>query len=136
MSEIRQKKLKQEILVNRGKKPMGKMMKEVGYSKAYSKNPQQWLRTKAGKEISKWIDFEIQQIIKRMDDERWLADYKELADTLVNLKKLQQLIEGKPTEIQKIQAFDKLLDDFANKKYDEPTGEIGDKGKSIEDLQE
>jgi len=105
MSKIRQKLLRKKLsenLCKKPKKPTGKMMREVGYSKSYSKKPQQWFNTKAGKDFLAWLDYEIEQVANRMNEERNKAKYKELADTLVNLKKLKQTLEGKPIEIEEL----------------------------------
>jgi len=109
MSKIRQKLLRKKLSENlrkKPKKPTGKMMREVGYSKSYSKKPKQWFNTKAGKDFLAWLDYEIEQVANRMNEERNKAKYKELADTLVNLKKLQQTLEGKPGEIVKFELTD------------------------------
>ena len=105
MSKIRQKLLRKKLSENlrkKPKKPTGKMMREVGYSKSYSKKPQQWFNTKPGKNFLAWLDCEIEQIANRMNEVRNKAKYKELADTLVNLKKLKQTLEGKPIEIEEL----------------------------------
>lgn len=52
-TNIRQKKLAEAVVENRGK-PIGKLMKEVGYSEAYSTNPKQLIETKSFKE---WVDY-------------------------------------------------------------------------------
>jgi hypothetical protein len=50
MATIRQKKLAKEIVENRGQST-SVSMKKVGYSKAYSKNPQQLTATKSWQEL-------------------------------------------------------------------------------------
>ena len=109
MSKIRQKLLRKKLSENLRKKPKeptGKMMREVGYSKSYSEKPYLWFNTKAGKKFLDWLDYEIEKITIQMDKVRNKAKYRDLADTLVNLKKLQQALGGKPGEIIKFELTD------------------------------
>ena len=48
--KIRQKKLVEKIVDNRGE-PLGKLMKETGYSDAYATNPKQLTNTKSWQEL-------------------------------------------------------------------------------------
>ena len=50
ITNIRQKKVAKEILENRGTS-VSKAMRNAGYSKAYSKNPQQLTTTKSWQEL-------------------------------------------------------------------------------------
>ena len=49
-TKIGQKKLANKILENNGK-PMGTLMKEVGYGEGYAKNPQLLTKTKSWQEL-------------------------------------------------------------------------------------
>jgi len=95
--DIRRIEALDNIMANRGAKK-GEAMRKAEYSKAYSKNPKQFLNAKKTKELLGWIDYELEQIAKRMEKTRNKAKYKELSDTFVNLKKLNQLLGGNATE--------------------------------------
>ncbi len=107
MATIRQQEMKKIIVGNLGKSLRDAMIKS-GYSVNYADNPQQFAMTRAGKEIGEWIEFEISKVQEEMNSKRNKANYKDLADTLMNLKKLNQLLIGKPTEIQETQIEDEL----------------------------
>jgi len=94
-------------MVENGGASKGKAMIESGYTEAYAKNPKKFLKCKKTQELLGWIDYEIQQIAKRMDKTRDKARYKELSDSFVNLKKLSQLIGGQATERIEISDKDK-----------------------------
>lgn len=49
-TNVRQKKLAKAIVENRGK-PIGKLIKEAGYSEAYSTNPNQLMKTKSWQQL-------------------------------------------------------------------------------------
>ena len=117
------------IVSSRGK-DKGKAMIKAGYSKAYAKNPKQFLNTSTTKGLLNWIDYELEKIAKRMDQTRDQAKYKELSDSFVNLKKLKLLAGGNPTEILEISDKERqeVLDAF-NNNTDNPIieGETTDK---------
>lgn len=48
---LRQKRLAKLLIEDRGKTPIGKLIKEAGYSKAYSTNPQQLRKTLSWQEL-------------------------------------------------------------------------------------
>ncbi len=96
-TSIRRKRTVMKMVANGGKQ-IGKTMEAEGYSKAYAHNPQKFLNAKKTKELLGWIDYELEQIASRMEKTRNKAKYKELSDTFVNLKKLNQLLGGQATE--------------------------------------
>lgn len=110
--DIRRVKALDGIIASRGV-DKGKIMRDSGYSEAYAKNPRQFLNAKKTKSLLSWIDFELEEIAKRMDKTRNKAKYKELSDSFVNLKKLNQLIGGGATERLAITAEDKKQVDEA-----------------------
>jgi hypothetical protein len=110
--DIRRVKTLEGIVASRGV-GKGKIMKKEGYSKAYAKNPKQFLNCKKTQSLLGWIDFELKKIAERMDKTRNEAKYKELSDSFVNLKKLHQLLGGGVTDRIQITDEDKKAVDEA-----------------------
>lgn len=75
MSKLRQKRVLEKIVGNRGKTP-GEAMREVGFSKAYSKNPKQMMSTKSWNELleEELPDDELLKVHKGLlKDKNWKA---------------------------------------------------------------
>lgn len=99
---IKQERVKAAILDKLGKKTMGQILRDAGYTDNYADNPAQFFATEDGKEIKGgmivFIEKETKAIMLEMEGKREDAKYRDLSQTLVDLKKMQQLLEGKPTE--------------------------------------
>ena len=95
---IRARKVRQSVFASRQGVEMGKIMRDAGYSVAYSSHPAQFIATKAGQQLLGWIDEETVRIQKAMRRKRSSARYRDLADSLCNLQKLGRLHRGESTD--------------------------------------
>jgi hypothetical protein len=100
---IKRTKALTSILENKGKNKF-QSLKNAGYSINYAKNPKQFLETDAVKKELNFLEYETEQIKKRLEKTRNKAKYKELTDSYLGFKKLSQLIGGNPTERLQITA--------------------------------
>ena len=95
--DIRRKRAVEDILETQGRN-LGASMRKAGYAENYARIPQIFMRTNKTKAMLDWINYEVEKCADRMDKTRSKAKYKELSDSLVNLKKLGQLLGGQATE--------------------------------------
>lgn len=94
---IRRKRAIEDIIATKGKS-VGASMRKAGYGPGYSHNPQDFLNCAKTQKFIDWVNYELTKVAERMEKTRDKAKYKELADTFVNLKKLNLLLGGQATE--------------------------------------
>jgi len=117
MSNIRRKRVICKLVENG--RSVSRAMRESGYSKAYSKHPEKFLKTdKAKKELKPILERlkeERDAALEQMRKTRDKAKYNELSNTTEGFTKLLQLLEGKPTEIQEIKDLSEAIKKLAEK---------------------
>ena len=87
-------------MVGNGRKrsSQGKALRDAGYSKAYANQPQKFRKTKAGQNLIKNIDTEIDELWKRAEATRDKAAYRDIIHSIDTLQKLKNLQTGESTE--------------------------------------
>jgi phage terminase small subunit len=100
MPTEKQKRVVAKIMENNGN--VSKSMREVGYSKNFSKNPQTLLESDGFKEAAfdylKELEEQKKMTIKRLKEEMPEAKFGELSQHLDRVTKNIELLEGRNTE--------------------------------------
>jgi len=94
--------LARKIIESGGKEPMGKLIKESGWSEKTAVNPKKITESKGYKQAAKpfleQIENEIQEALLHLPNVREKAGYGESVSSIEKLKKLEQLLKGESTE--------------------------------------